>query len=115
MGSVAFSGKAPIQFNQPPVIVNPATGRSEKVATVDQIPAKLVTPLTPYWGMVTEGTGDTYQVQFYQPGFAGSGQGIYTIKIPDIDPTETIPTGTKWFPIWLISGVYYYQPPVWTE
>ena len=65
--------------------------------------------------IVTEGTGDTYQVQFYSAGFTGGGAGIYSVKIPDIDPNETIPAGTKLFPIWLVSGVYYYQPPVWME
>ena len=65
--------------------------------------------------IVTEGTGDTYRVQFYSAGFVGSGTGIYTVKIPNIDPNETIPAGTKLFPIWLVSGVYYHQPPVWME
>ena len=115
-GSVAFTGKAPIQFSQPPIVVNPTTGREERLATADQVQQSSASASgTPRFGIVTEGTGDTYQVQFYSAGFTGGGAGIYTVKIPDIDPSETIPAGTKLFPIWLVSGVYYYQPPVWME
>ena len=114
-GSVAFTGKAPIQFSQPPIVVNPRTGREERLATTDQISQPAAASSVPYLGIVTEGTGDTYRVQFYSAGFAGSGTGIYTVKIPNIDPNETIPAGTKLFPIWLVSGVYYHQPPVWME
>lgn len=114
-GSVAFTGNTPIQFNQPPMVVNPRTGRQDQLATVNQIPPPPPAPLTPIFGIVTEGKGDTYQVQFYPSGFTGQGAGIYTVTIPDIDPDETIPAGTKMFPIWLVLGVYTYQPPVWTE
>ena len=114
-GSVAFTGKAPIQFSQPPIVVNPRTGREERLATTDQISQPTTASSVPYFGIVTEGTGDTYRVQFYSAGFVGSGTGIYTVKIPNIDPNETIPAGTKLFPIWLVSGVYYHQPPVWME
>ena len=115
-GSVAFTGKAPIQFSQPPIVVNPTTGREERLATADQVQQSSASASgTPRFGIVTEGTGDTYQVQFYSAGFTGGGAGIYSVKIPDIDPNETIPAGTKLFPIWLVSGVYYYQPPVWME
>ena len=113
---MAFTGKAPIQFSQPPIVVNPTTGREERLATADQVQQSSASASgTPRFGIVTEGTGDTYQVQFYSAGFTGGGAGIYTVKIPDIDPSETIPAGTKLFPIWLVSGVYYYQPPVWME
>lgn len=58
-----------------------------------------------FTGVVLSGTGSSYQVSLSD----GSTQ---TVNILQIDPGETIATGTALLVI-LQNGVYYSQVPVW--
>ena len=111
---VKFSTRSPVSFSQPPVVTNPVTGQRDEVMTKSQTRRDDVTTYTPIFGIVQEGTGDTYQVQFFPSGFDGPGTSTnYAVKVPSVNADQQIPAGTKLFPIWLFQGVYYHQPPVW--
>lgn len=72
-----------------------------------------------YLGRVIAGSGDIYQVQLYPYGTNGAPGRVVTVSIPQIAPSEQIPTGT------ILSAIhkfkqgksYYYQsqPPVWVR
>jgi hypothetical protein len=72
-------------------------------------------------GQVVSGSGDTYQVQLFSQGpFGGGTNNTVEVKIPTIDPDETIDPGTWLYGIYQFVDptglkIYTAQPAVWLE
>lgn len=69
-------------------------------------------------GLVTSGSGDTYQVDLYANGKNSASTASVTVLIPQIADDEDIPDGTWIGGIMQVTSdagttEYWYQPPVW--
>jgi hypothetical protein len=133
--SPAVEFDAPTRFSQPvymdrpifggePLFVDQATGRvrtfreavrQQGLDNSDLQPNFTDPGTAAYFGVVQDGTGSEWLVTLFQTGASGTAGNTVTVEIPYIDDSETAPMGVTVGPIFLISGTYFYQPPVWLE
>lgn len=132
-GPVSLRG--PVQFDKTPYVFNQDTGKYDQLKLPDQPPQFSADAFqSAFFGKVLSGKGDTYQVELFRSSPSeslDSSADAVTVKIPLIDPDETIPAGTIIGPlvklgfglpattvpsevIWT-GGDFWFQPAVWIE
>lgn len=127
-GGIDFRGNEPVRFETPPQVRNPKTGKFESIKDPidfsepphkDNVLASKKGKGGGLAGIVTGGTGPTWNVDLYEGGPAGEFTESITVNIPKIADDEDAPVGLWLFGISKLTvddeDIYYFQPPVWLE